>query len=242
MKKLTYVLTAIIILAIISCSTTSDKTVDKEDSAKTEEPGPADEWIWLFDGQSAEGWRGFNSDSLPKGWVVEEGTLKSLGTGGDIVYGAREFENFELYLEWKISAAGNSGIFYHVQEGEKYQAAYENAPEYQLIDDLGYPDPLQDWQKLAADYAMYPASANKPVKPAGEWNSSRMVFTKDKVQYFLNGEKVVEFVPWSDDWYMKRNEGKWAEVEDYGKAKKGLIALQDHPGFIWFRNIKIREL
>ena len=242
MKKLTHGLAALIIIANLSCTTTSDN--DK--SGKTETQVETDEWISLFDGQSTEGWRGYNSESLPESWVVEEGTLKSLGTGGDIggdiVYEKREFENFELYIEWKISTAGNSGILYHVQEGEKYKAPYESGPEYQLLDDIGYPDPLEDWQKLASDYAMYVAPADKPIKRAGEWNSSRIIFTTEKVSYFLNGTKVVEFVPWSEDWHERRKEGKWKDYEDYGKAKTGFICLQDHGSFIWFKNIKIKEL
>jgi hypothetical protein len=239
MKRLAYLL-ILLPLFLASCTTNSEKSSTKD------KPITKDEWQWLFDGTSTNGWRGFNSDKLPDGWVLEEGTLKSLGRGGDIggdiVYGNKEFENFELSIDWKISKAGNSGIFYHVQEGEKYHAPYENAPEYQLLDDIGYPDPLEDWQKLASDYAMYPAPANKPIKPAGEWNTSRIVFTKGEATYYLNGQKTVEFVPWSEDWQQKRETGKWKEFPDYGKAKKGLIGLQDHGSFIWFKNIKIREL
>ena len=242
MKTLTYAFATLLIFASISCSTKSDN----EESGNTETAALTDEWISLFDGQSTEGWRGYNSETLPESWVVEEGTLKSLGTGGDvggdIVYYEREFTNFELYIEWKISTAGNSGILYHVKEGEKYEAPWETAPEYQLLDDLGYPDPLEDWQKLAADYAMYVAPADKPIKPAGEWNSSRIIFTPEKVSYFLNGTKVVEFVPWSDDWHERRKVGKWKDHEDYGTTKTGYICLQDHGSFIWFKNIKIKEL
>jgi hypothetical protein len=242
MKKLTYFLAAIMMLVYASCSSTSDK----EKATEAEAIEPVEEWIWLFDGESTDGWRGFNSEGLPEGWVLEEGTLKSLGQGGDIggdiVYGNKEFENFELHMEWKISTAGNSGIFYHVQEGEKYHAPYENAPEYQLIDDIGFPDPLEGWQKLAADYAMYAAPEDKPIKPAGEWNTSRIIFTPEKVSYFLNDVKVVEFVPWSDDWHERRMQGKWKDSNDYGKAKTGFIGLQDHGSFIWFKNIKIKEL
>lgn len=238
MKKLIYGLSAFFMILSVSCSPHTQESTDVEEVEVIEK-----DWIILFDGNSAHGWRGFNKDGkLPAGWSIEDRSLKSIGTGGDIVYGAQEFENFELIVEWKISTAGNSGIFYHVQEGEQYHAPYQNAPEYQLLDDLGYPDPLEEWQKLASDYAMYPALATKPIKPAGEWNISKIIFTKEKVQYFLNGEKVVEFVPWSDDWHEKRLGGKWAEVEDYGKAKKGFIGLQEHPGSVWFRNIKIKEL
>ena len=242
MKTLTYAFATILILASISCSTTSEN----KESGSTDTAAPTDEWISLFDGESTKGWRGYNSETLPKSWVVEDGTLKSLGTGGDvggdIVYYEREFANFELYIEWKISTAGNSGILYHVKEGEKYDAPWQTAPEYQLLDDLGYPDPLEDWQKLAADYAMYVAPADKPIKPAGEWNSSRIIFTPEKVSYFLNGTKVVEFVPWSDDWHARRKVGKWKDHEDYGTTKTGYICLQDHGSFIWFNNIKIKEL
>ena len=112
-----------------------------------------------------------------------------------------------------------------------------------MIDDIGFPEKLEDWQKLGADYAMYPADTTKKiVKEAGEWNSSRIVFTPEKVEYWLNGEKVVSFVPWSDDWKKRKSEGKWKEYPKYGLAKKGLIGLQDHGSFIWFKNIKIKKL
>jgi hypothetical protein len=204
-------------------------------------------WQLLFDGSTSKGWRGFNKPAFPAGWVVEGGTLKTLGTahgdtGGDILYGDAQFEHFELYLEWKISPGGNSGIFYHAQEGSQYKAPYQTAPEYQLIDDTGYPDKLEDWQTTACDYAMYTAPADKVLKPAGEWNTARIVVTAKKVEYWLNGKMTVSFVPGSDDWWKRRNSGKWESFPDYGKFSTGFIALQDHGSPTWFRNIKIRKL
>lgn len=204
-------------------------------------------WQLLFDGSTSKGWRGFNKPAFPAGWVVEAGTLKTLGTahgdtGGDIVYGDAQFEHFELYLEWKISPGGNSGIFYHAQEGSQYKAPYQTAPEYQLIDDTGYPDKLEDWQTTACDYAMYTAPADKALKPAGEWNTARIIVTAKKVEYWLNGKMTVSFVPGSDDWWKRRNSGKWESFPDYGKFSTGFIALQDHGSPTWFRNIKIRKL
>ncbi len=204
------------------------------------------DWKFLFNGKSLDGWRSFNGKELPAGWVIEEGTLKSLGQGGDIggdiVYGSEAFGDFELYLEWKISEAGNSGIFYHVVEGEKYSSAYYTAPEYQLIDQVGFPEKLEAWQSIGGDYGMYNPNFEDALKKVGEWNTSRIVFTKEKVSYWLNGKKTVEFVPWSEDWNLKKNEGKWKDYPDYGKAESGLIGLQDHGSFIWFKNIKIRKL
>ena len=83
---------------------------------------------------------------------------------------------------------------------------------------------------------------SKVLHPAGEWNSSKIVFTPEKAEHWLNGKKVVSFVPWSEDWHAKKNAGKWKDVADYGKFKTGYIGLQDHDSPIWFRNIKIKKL
>ena len=215
------------------------------DNALTEAE-KAEGWMLLFDGQSSSGWRGFHQDTLPAGWVVDSGTLKALGTGGDIggdiVYGADQFENFELVLDWKIAPGGNSGVFYHVLEDSQYKAPYYTGPEYQLIDDIGFAEPLEKWQTAGADYAMYEPPADKKVKPAGEWNTTRIVFTPEKAEYWLNGALTATFVPWSEDWMQRRNSGKWDAFPDYGKARSGLIALQDHGSEAWFKNIKIRKL
>ncbi|MHA7131709.1 3-keto-disaccharide hydrolase [Algoriphagus namhaensis] len=203
-------------------------------------------WMLLFDGQSMDGWRAFNGEELPDSWVIEDGAMKALGTGGDIggdiVFGPMEFEEFELEWTWKIEEGGNSGVMYHVVEDPKYKAPYETGPEYQVIDQLGFPDPLEPWQSIAADYAMYEPDFEGAVKPAGEWNVSRIVFTTEGASYWLNGKKTVEFVPYSEDWTQKRNSGKWDAFPDYAKAKTGLVALQDHGAVTWFKNIKIKKL
>jgi hypothetical protein len=205
-------------------------------------------WMLLFDGTSTDGWRAFNGDTLPPNWLIEDGALKGLGatggqdTGGDIVFGAMEFEQFELEFTWKISAGGNSGLFYHVVEGPNYKAPYYTGPEYQVIDQLGFAQPLEAWQSLAADYAMYDPDYEGVVKPAGEWNVSKIIFSESGSSYWLNGKKTVEFVPYSEDWAKRRNSGKWNDFPDYKIAKKGLIALQDHGDAVWFKNIKIKQL
>lgn len=212
----------------------------------TAAPSAEAQWQYLFDGTSLDGWRLFNGDKLPESWIIEDGSLKSLGKGGDIggdiVYATKPFGNFELELEWKIAPGGNSGIFYHVLEGEQYSAPYFNAPEYQVIDQLGFPEKLEDWQSIGADYGMYTPDYQGVVKPAGEWNTSRIVFTPDSAAYYLNGKKTVSFVPWSDDWKQRRETGKWKDFPDYGHEKTGLIGLQDHGSFVWYKNIKVREL
>ena len=242
--------TALIAMAI-ACGTTENKQQEQADAASAEnvisEQEKTDGWQLLFDGKTGNGWKGFNKDSFPAGWVVDSGCLKALGTahgdtGGDIIYATEQFENFELVWDWKIDKGGNSGVFYHVVEDTQYAAPYHTGPEYQLIDEANFPEKLENWQTTAADYAMYEPPATKKTKPYGEWNTSRIVFGKDKAEYWLNGEMTVSFVPWSEDWTKRRNSGKWDSFPDYGKAKTGYIALQDHGSAVWFKNIKIRKL
>ena len=225
------------------------------------------EWIHLFDGKSTEGWRGYNSNSLPPGWTAKEGMLmfdteleleQNYVGGKDIIYGKQKFTEFEFYIEWKIPRGGNSGIFYHIKEG--YSSPSEISPEYQLIDDINYasihdlrsyneqfgvdePEKLQDWQQTGANYAMHVVqNKNKIFYPAGEWNSSRILVTNQLVEHWLNGQLLLSFEPWSDDWYKRRESGKWENVKNYGKYKKGYIGLQDHGSSLWFKNIKIKKL
>ena len=212
------------------------------------------EWIDLFDGNSTDGWRAYNGKEIPQKWAAVDGELTfdtdlkleyEWKGGGDIIYYKEEFEYFELYLEWKLPKGGNSGVFYNVQEG--FQAPYAISPEYQLIDDLGWEEinnaKLEEWQKAGANYAMHEADlSKKQLNPAGQWNSSRILYTAKKVQHWLNGELLLEFEPYSKEWLLKRDSGKWDDYPDYGKFRKGYIALQDHDSPIWFRNIKIRKL
>ena len=83
---------------------------------------------------------------------------------------------------------------------------------------------------------------NKIFYPAGEWNSSRILVTNQLVEHWLNGQLLLSFEPWSDDWYKRRESGKWKNVKNYGKYKKGYIGLQDHGSSLWFKNIKIKKL
>jgi len=199
-------------------------------------------WRLLFNGKNLEGWRTFQGKEI-SGWKVIDGVLNNSGVGsdhgGDIIT-REKFQNFELSLEWKIAPRSNSGIFYHVNE-KIGTAIYESGPEYQLIDDKGWPDILRDDQHSGANYGMH-APKNAVVKDATEWNQTRIVVDGTHVQHYLNGVKVVDYQLWDDDWKLLKEKGKWKDYPYYGMARKGQIGLQDHGGLAQFRNIKIKVI
>ena len=235
MKRFFLIPTGILLLAIASVSFVNNETVPQKGK-----------WVKLFDGKSLKGWHGFNKTGIIKNWDIEDGALVCLGAakdahGGDIVTNVA-YDNFELKWEWKIDKQGNSGVMYHVVEGKKYKSPYETGPEYQMIDDIDFPEKLEDWQKTGADYAMNIANDKKKVNPVGEWNTSKIVFNKGHVEHWLNGEKIVSFQAWDAKWMKEKQEGKWKDYPDYGLAKKGLIALQDHGNKAYYKNIMIKAL
>lgn len=223
-------------LAVAGCSSSESEinTLTKKEIKKG--------WKLLMDGKSLDNWKTFNGGEVI-GWKIEDGILynsgKGFSYGGDIIT-KDEFQNFELYLEWKVDSGSNSGIFFHVQEGI-VNAIHESGPEYQLIDDKGWPSKLNDSQYSGANYDMHPP-INAGLVPPGEWNITRLIVKGSKVEHWLNGNKVVEYELWNNDWYKLKNSSKWKNMIHYGAAKKGHIGLQDHGGLTMFRNIKIREL
>jgi hypothetical protein len=239
----------LVTLVFVACSNSESSnttTKDSDTSAVSKTVSTENKWVSLFDGKTLNGWHGFNKTGEVKNWTIEDSAMVCLGaakgdTGGDIV-SEKEYENFELSWEWKITKGGNSGVMYHVIEDAKYKAPYETGPEYQVIDDIGFPGKLEEWQKAGADYAMNLANDKKKLKPVGEWNTSKIVFDKGHVEHWLNGEKIVEFQAWNDEWNKKKAEGKWKDYPDYGVAKKGRIVLQDHGNKAYFKNVMIREL
>jgi hypothetical protein len=208
----------------------------------------AEGWRLLFDGASLSGWHGYNGGPL-EAWMIEDCAIKSVGTEGNYGSDMRadlatdgEYTNFEFGIDWKTSEAGNSGIMYGVIEDERHGAAWQTGPEYQLLDDVGFPGDLLDVNKTAADYDMRAPAEDKPLRPVGEWNNSRIVVNGDHVEHWLNGAMVLEFERWNDAWEELKAAAKWKDFPDYGTAATGHIVIQDHGSVFWFRNVKIREI
>jgi hypothetical protein len=232
-------------LTLMACS--ADRG-DAQQAGNAEQPGApntltpaekADGWKLLFDGTNTDQWRGYKSETLPSAWMAMDGTLMKDRPAGDIMTKER-FGNFELALDWQISKGGNAGIFY--RGTEEYDHVYWSAPEYQILDDANAPDGHDRLTSAGAAYALYPPPAGV-VKPAGEWNTTRIVVNGAHVEHWLNGQKLLSYELWSPDWTAKVKASKFKDYPSYGKAKSGYIAIQgDHDGVLSLRNIKIKVL
>jgi hypothetical protein len=188
---------------------------------------------------AASAWRGYKTDTIPSRWTFADGVLSKTRPVADIV-SREEYGNFELELEWKIGEAGNSGIFY--RGTEEYDHIYWSGPEYQLLDNIKASDNKTPLTRAGAAYGLYPAPDGH-VKPVGEWNLARIVVNGAHVEHWLNGFKTADYEFGSPDWEAKVKESKFGAWPNYGRAKRGHIALQgDHNGELAFRNIRIREL
>jgi len=206
-------------------------------------------WKLLFDGKTTRGWRNFKNTNIGVAWRVSDGTLhldvsnKNEGRvvgGGDIITDA-EYENYELSLEWKIQACGNSGVMFNVQEGPSHNTPWVTGPEMQVVDNSCHPDAKINKHRAGDLYDLI-ACSKETVKPAGEWNQAKIISHQGKYEFWLNGVKTVVFSMHTPEWNQLVAGSKFKNMPDFGKFSKGHIALQDHGDEVWFRNIKIKEL
>lgn len=210
----------------------------------------AQKWQKLFDGKSFKNWHIYNHAGEPVSskWSIEKKALvfNPKGTSdwevNDLVTD-KDYENFELMLEWKIEKGGNSGIFYGIKEDKKLKTPYYSGPEIQVLDDENHPDAKEGKngnRKAASLYDMIP-SASK-ANPFDQWNSVRIVKKDNVVTIFQNGKLAVTYPSSGMGWDAMVADSKFKGWSDFGKYSKGKIGLQDHGNIVSFRKIKIREI
>jgi Methane oxygenase PmoA/Domain of Unknown Function (DUF1080) len=202
-------------------------------------------WTLLFDGKSLNGWRGYKkTDASDSRWKVEDGLLTvDPGTGTD-THGQRDiittaqFDRFDLTWEWRVAEGGNSGLKYFVLEDQPSAIGHE----YQLIDDERHPDAkIGPHRQTAALYDVLPAE-HRPLRPAGQWNQSRVVSNGTTVEHYLNGTRVLQYELDSPALRAAIAKSKFKDIARFGTLQNGFILLQDHGDRVWYRNIKIRRL
>lgn len=213
-------------------------------------------WILLFDGSTFEGWRGLGRDGVPVShWIIEDGAIKKVPSGevplqedgqpllgGDLMT-VQSFQDYELYFEWKISPAGNSGVKYNVSEEMSVSYPPEYAAlgfEYQILDDENHPDAKNGDNRTAAALYDLIAPEGKILKPVGEYNSARIIFKGDHGEHWLNGVKVLEYELGTERMNDLLQASKYRDISGFADKRKGPIVLQDHTDAVWFRNIKIK--
>ena len=188
-------------------------------------------FVSLFDGASLAGWQG-----ATQGYEVVDGELRCRKGAGGKLLTDREFSDFVLRFEFRLTPGANNGL--GIRAPVEGDAAY-NAMELQILDDA-HPKyaKIKPWQFHGSIYGVVAAEPGS-LKPAGEWNSEEVIVTGSKVTVVVNGKKIVDadVAPFRD-----------GQRTLDGQRHPGLALTKGHIGFlghgdeVHFRNIEIREL
>jgi hypothetical protein len=204
-----------------------------------------DGWKMLFDGSTLNGWRGYKRpDASGTRWAIEDGMLTLPKHDGKDTRGARDlistgtYSQFELAWDWRISEGGNSGLKYFVLEDMDSAIGHE----YQMIDDERHADAKVGPKRQTSALYDVLAAANRPLRPAGQWNESRVSVKGSTVEHWLNGTKVLSYELGSPALKSAVAASKFKEVARFGTPQKGHILVQDHGDQVWYKSIRIRAL
>jgi hypothetical protein len=208
-------------------------------------------WKLLWDGKTTNGWRGAKLTTFPEnGWVIKDGILSTLETGGgesaaagDIVT-INKYKNFELIVDFMYTPGANSGIKYFVDTDLNKGAGSSIGCEYQILDDKQHPDAIEGIGGNRTLASLYDLIAPLPKRDygAGHWNRATIIVNGNHVEHWLNGQKTVEYERGNDTWRALVAKSKYKIYPNFGEANDGHLLLQEHGNAVSFRNIKIREI
>lgn len=246
---------ALVAVLAVGCSPEESESASETAGADTvvgaEAAGPntltaaeqSEGWIALFDGDDLDQWRGYQRDTPPASWQPQDSVLAFVAVEdrGDLVT-REQFGDFEFRYDWKISEGGNSGVIYRATEDS--DRPWHTGPEMQILDDERHPDAKAGVGGNRTAGSLYDmiAPPTGVVRPAGEWNEAAIIARGNRIEHWLNGQKVVEYEVGSDEWNRLYQASKFNEMTGFGVQPRGHIVLQDHNDPVWFRNLKIRSL
>ena len=213
-------------------------------------------WKFLWDGKTSAGWRGAKLNTFPeKGWIIENGALKVIssggretGGGGDIVT-IKKFSNFELEVDFKISKGANSGIKYFVDTNMNKGDGSSIGLEFQILDDKNHPDSKKgvlgnrtvgSLYDLITAENLQESRGKRKILP-NTWHRARIVVNGSHVEHWMDNIKMLEYDRHSQVFKSLINYSKYQKWPDFGQGDSGHILLQDHGDEVYFKNIKIRE-
>ena len=178
----------------------------------------------LFNGKDLAGWEGAGEEANAC-WLVEEGLLVCNGKKGPWLRSAEEFDNYNLRLEYKLKAGGNSGVYVRVPKSGNHHGD-DAGIEIQVLDDAASKyATLKDWQYTGSLYGI--VAANPRVARAAElWNTLEINCRGTSYKIFHNGVKIID-----------ADEKTSAEL---GKRRQaGFLGLQNHSEHVWYRNVRL---
>jgi hypothetical protein len=111
----------------------------------------------------------------------------------------------------------------------------------QVVDDLGHPDGGTPETSAGAVYGLI-APSNKSLRPAGTFNTARIVARGSRIEHWLNNIKVLEYDLGSQDFAERVKKSKFKDFPGFASERQGHIVLQHHGSTVWFRNIRIKPL
>jgi hypothetical protein len=195
------------------------------------------EWKFLLGANTINLWRTFRGVGFPQaGWSLQDGVLhlQPGGKGGELI-SVEAFDNFELEWEWKLAPKANNGLKYLVTESRPSAPGHE----YQMVDDRTMANPKY---QTAAFYDVLSVQKATNAKPCGEWNQSRLVIQGNRVEHWLNGDKVLSYELGSAETKAALAQSKFKDSPGFGAKIKGHILLTNHNDEAWYRHIRIRSL
>jgi Domain of Unknown Function (DUF1080) len=170
-------------------------------------------------------------------WAVEGELLHALPGGEALSLISREaFGDFELTLEWRLPAGGNSGLLYRVSE--EAEAPWQSGPEMQLLDDARHPDGRVPETRCGALYGLYAPEVD-PGCLADGFNAMTLRVHRNRVEHWLNGVCVLRCDIASPDFRNRVARSKFRDFPNFARAAQGHIVLQHHGDEAWFRNVRV---